>query len=44
MSPSTGTRFGDMAPYVYRTRNYGATWEPLDHAGDCEVCAAMPTS
>jgi photosystem II stability/assembly factor-like uncharacterized protein len=21
--------FGDMAPYVYRTRNYGASWEPL---------------
>ena len=21
--------FGDMAPYVYRTRNYGATWEKL---------------
>jgi photosystem II stability/assembly factor-like uncharacterized protein len=21
--------FGDMAPYVYRTRNYGKTWEPL---------------
>jgi photosystem II stability/assembly factor-like uncharacterized protein len=21
--------FGDMAPYVYRTRDYGASWEPL---------------
>ncbi len=21
--------FGDMAPYVFRTRNYGASWEPL---------------
>jgi hypothetical protein len=21
--------FGDMAPYVYRTRNYGVSWEPL---------------
>ena len=21
--------FGDMAPYVYRTRDYGKTWEPL---------------
>jgi len=21
--------FGDMGPYVYRTRNYGASWEPV---------------
>ena len=36
--------FGDMAPYVYMTTDFGETWRPLVTPQMTKACAAMRTS
>ncbi len=35
--------FGDMAPYVYKTTDYGKTWNALVSPQDARACAATRT-